>query len=244
MLGRSGPVTCIVLTLCLVLVEDAEARRGLRIDFGAWGPGLAPLGSASCPHTTQFATWTNVLMAPGVFPYGYSFWIHSGTPFQVLDGYCQYTTPYSEGFEIFEYLNNQTIPADEPGLRYLVGDNQCGGVTAMRYTYLNGSRFDEGVKGAQWAFYFFPGGQTIAALYSELEIDELGYSPQVIPLFGDYFSVWAGTPENPDGYFLFIDGVYVGPWDGEYPIVEGGPVPAESCPPPPVLIFDDGFEGE
>lgn len=238
-------VRIVIAALALAVATDAyAARRSLRIDFGAWGPAYAPLGpagSGDCPAAGGgLATWTNMGFADNsVF---YSFWINSGDPMSVADGYCQYATPYSSGLETFEYLNDSTIPEDEPGLRSLVGDNRCGGVTGVRYTFLNASRFTEGVKGAQWAFYFFPGGQTVVALYSQLEIGELGYSPQVIPLFGDYLSVWAGSTEVPDGYFVFQDGEFKGPWDGSSMGGEADPYPAESCPPPPELILENGFE--
>jgi len=229
---------CIATVLLLLFATDAmAARRGVRIDFGAWGPAYGPVGNLDCPNSAGgLATWVNMIMAPG---YAYSFWTNSGANFPVVDSYCQYATPYSPGLEPSEYLNNTTIPADEPGLAQLIGDNKCGGVTAERYTFLNASRFTAGVKGAQWAFYFFPGGQTIVALYSQLEIDELGFSPQIIQLWDAYPSLWQGTAANPDGYFYFQGADFIGPWDGTWPVTEGGPQPADSCPD---LILQDGFE--
>ena len=91
----------------------------------------------------------------------------------------------------------------------------------------------------QWAFYFFPGGQTIVALYSQLEIEELGFVPKIQQGFGDYLNSWFGTEANPDGYFYFQGAEYMGPWDGTWPVADGGPQPADSCPD---LILQDGFE--
>jgi len=233
-------VLCAATLLLLLITTDAlAARRGVRIDFGAWGQALRPVGfdSPYCPNSAGgLATWVNMQMAAGK---SYSFWTNSGPNFPVVDSYCQYATPYSPDLNPSEYLNGTTIPLDEPGLAQLIGDNKCGGVTAVRYTFLNADPFTPGVKGAQWAFYFFPGGQTIAALYTQLVIDELGFSPQIIQLWGAYPSVWQGTASNPDGYFYFQGADFIGPWDGSFPPGEGGPVAADSCPE---LIFQDGFE--
>lgn len=226
------------LILLLLATDALAARRGLRIDFNAWGPAYGPVGNVDCPHGGEgLASWVVMAIAPGYF---YLFWSAAGQAnFPVVDSYCQYATPYSPGLEEFDYLNSSTIPPDEPGLAQLIGDNKCGGVTAIRYTFLNASRFTPGVQGIQWAFYIFPGGQTIVALYSQLEIDELGFNPKIQEGFGDYLNVWIGTEANPDGYFYFQGSDFIGPWSGELPLGDGDPIAAESCPE---LIFQDDFE--
>jgi len=233
-------VLCATTVLLLLTATDAmAARRGVRIDFGAWGQALGPIGfdSPYCPNSAGgLATWVQTQVAQGFW---YTFTSNDAVNFPVADSYCQYAYDYSPGLEPSEYLNSTTIPLDEPGLAQLIGDNKCGGVTAVRYTWLNASRFTPDVKGMQWAFYFFPGGQTIAALYTQLAIDELGFSPQIIQLWDAYPSVWQGTASNPDGYFYFQGGAYMGPWDGSWPPSEGGPVSADRCPE---MIFQDDFE--
>jgi hypothetical protein len=217
-------------TLILVLIMSSDlmaARRGLRVDFGAWGDGSA-MGPPDCSDgstTSGSVTWSGIRFV-GSFLSTYNY-----------DAYCQSPAAYVEGMSTSEYLNEDSVPEDEAGLAAKIGANTDNSVTAIRYSFLDRGRFDENVLGFQWAFYFFSNGVTLVALYGNVDLGAFNFDPYIVQS-GEF--LWDSEVDGFDGeYFCFNGTTFIGFWDGE-----GGGSPSAGCqiPTPPEIILVDGFE--
>lgn len=217
---RRGFVQLGIAMALLVCSVDADAgRRSLRIEFIAWDNDGKTIGSPDCPGTSAgslLVEWN-----------GFTF---SGRddPSYLTDTYCQTTIP-CDGEE-FDCFNSNAIFDDEPGLQDLVGDNPGDAITGIRYSFLDGDRFEDPA-GFQWAFYSFPGNVTIVGLYGLLEtpLDATSYIRQGQTV------LWQGDIDGFDGeYFCFNGSTYIGTWDGE----PAGTDPLVACH----WIFRHGFE--
>jgi len=220
-----GLICCVLL---LVLSSDLQAaRRSLRIDFGAWDDGQA-LGTPDCPGS--FSDQGLVIWK------GFNF---NGSFFDVynVDAYCQSAVTFDLNED--DYLNSTIFPSDESGLAAKIGDNDSAPfITGIRYTFLDGDRFEETTRGFQWAFYSFPNGITLVALYGEIPTGSFSFEPSI---YEDDTVIWDGIEDGYDGeYFCFNSSAFIGFWDGG----AVGSSPAAGCvlPPPPEVIFEDGLE--
>ncbi|MFC1777845.1 hypothetical protein ACFL3I_11000 [Pseudomonadota bacterium] len=227
--------TLIVLFLLFLGSIDAQAgRRSLRVDFGAWTEGGFAIGSADCPGTDASSSdvgWE-----------GFGFKADPFVPHEqyLVDSYCQTAARYQDGMEVSEYLNSTTFFDDEAGLAAKVGPNTGPfPVEAIRYTYLNGDRFESETRGYQFAFYSFPNGVTLATVYgkwtSSTYIDvTINEGSQFIwngPYDGEYFC-FSNDNENGDTQFI-------GVWDGS----ASGSDPAAGCQPTALATFTMQGEG-
>lgn len=219
---RNGTGSKLVLLLVLVvLASDALAgRRILRIDFGDWSD--PPCQQSGIVRDGLLVKWMG--------------FVFSGLddPAFLTDTYCQNTIPGSF---------TQASFFDEPGMAQLVGDNSDDAITGVRYSLLDRDRFvaqNDEQGGFQWAFYFFPDGTTIVALYGLVEFGALTAGSYISEPanacadgacvyrhgFEDSANVWQGDLDGFDGeYFCFAGNVYLGTWDGE----ASGTDPAAAC---------------
>jgi len=221
-------VLLVVLVLLVVSIDTHAARRSLRVDFGAWTEGGFAIGSADCPGT--HASNSNV---------GWEGFEFKADPFvpqdaYLVDSYCQTVAQYEDGMGDDEYLNSALFGPDEAGLAEKIGTNiRPFPVRAIRYTYLNGDRFEGETQGYQFAFYFFPNGITLATVYgqwiSSTYIDlTIHDGIQFIwngPYDGEYFCF---SNDTEDGETQFI-----GVWDGSV----SGSEPAAGCQPTDLATF-------
>ncbi len=196
------------------------ARRGLRIDFNAWSAAHAITSSDHCP---RYDSGSVLIRGDLVFQNP-----QSPTPYAV-NMYCQDIPNYSVGMETDEYLNSEVFSDDEAGLAAKIGPNQgslVDSVTAERYTFLDGDEFAAETTGYQWAFYAFPGGVLIVALYSEISVQASGFDPMIYHVSDENNIVWEASVNGFDGqYFCFDLGVFIGFWDGEF----AGTNPSDGC---------------
>ena len=156
----TGPSLKVLLGFSLLLVSlDTEAaRRAIRVEFNEWDEAQN-IGSVDCPGSDAHSTevlWNGIRFSG------------AGDPVYLIESYCQHSFNY-EGDDFGAWVNedyfNQEF-VNEPGLADLFGPNKTEPlITAIRYTYLDGDRDELDTNGFQWAFYFFPGGITIVALY-------------------------------------------------------------------------------
>jgi hypothetical protein len=222
----------LAMTLLGLGMQDAMAgRRSVRIDFGAWSDEF-PLGSVDCPGSS-----------PGsdtVIWNGFDFIGSTGNSYNVYE-YCQAVATYEESLGTDEYLNENLFFDDESGLAAKVGENQDEPfITARRYTFLDGELFEDETDGFQWAFYFFPNGITLVTIYGEIPIDGAKFDPWIVK---DGEAIWDSLESGYDGeYFCFEGNKFIGFWDGS----NVGSNPSAGCilPPPPELVFANGFEDE
>lgn len=229
-------------TALLLVVTTAEAgRRGVRIDFGAWGSSIAIapwVGSSDdCPGAGVFGEGDP--NSPPINHRGYIIWnnlyFQTATFFDppLSQFYCQFSNPYSQlNSDPAFYLNEQSFPAEEQDLAHFIGPNTINAVTALRYSFLgfgSGGSF-----GRQWAFYFFPDELTVVALYGVPD-DGSTYSTESIidlqlPSADDEWLLWNSQRDGFGGqYFCFQGREYIGDC-----------VPP--APPPPEILFLDSFE--
>jgi hypothetical protein len=149
----------LVVVIAAVQVSDAQAgRRGIRVDFGAWGTANSIdlwTNESNCPFDS------GVSGSPG--NYLYAFVYRNSVVFQAAtfyepnsytEGYCQLSRPYQSGLSTDEYLNKVAFPPEERDLAYMIGSNTNNAVTAVRFSFLGED--SNGPFGRQWAFYFFP----------------------------------------------------------------------------------------
>lgn len=224
-MSRHGAGRILVLVVCMLLAADAfAARRSVRIEFGGeWTDfNESPaIGSAGCPGTTTGLP----LIARG----GYTF--AGYTPLAVSgESYCQST--------VASEFDAGDIPGDEPGLATLVA-RANDAVVGIRYTIANGSPLDPATPiRFQWAFYDFPNGVTIAALYGLVDDlgDDIPVSDASTYLREGASTLWGGDEGLDNAYFCFIDGDYVGLWSGDVD------EPGSACMQPFATFFADGFE--
>ena len=226
----AGRICATILTLLITSQVDA-ARRGLRIDSGAWSDDVV-IGSADCPGATQ---------SGGVSWNGIRF--HGG-PADIFnfEEYCQTVPTFEEGDDEFDYLNEAIIDFDEAELARKIGTNATSPfITGIRYTFIDGDRFDPHAAGFQWVFYHFQNGITLVAFYSLGTLFEGRMDPKISR--GEN-TLWHWVDDGFDGeYFCFDDSTYLGTWDDSTPLPAGPVNPAEGCKlPPPEDMHSDGFE--
>jgi hypothetical protein len=211
----------VCLLLWITFIPDAvAARRGLRIDFNAWSNAYPITSSDHCPRYDSGSVLTRgdlVFQNP-----------QNPTPY-AENMYCQDIPNYSFGMATDEYLNSEVFPDEEAGLAAKVGPNQgslVDSVTAERYTFLDGDEQVEGATGFQWAFYSFPDGVLIVALYTDLAVQADGFDPVIYHASDEEDIVWEASVNGFDGqYFCFDLGVFIGFWDGEH----AGTNPSDGC---------------
>ena len=218
----------IVLLLLFLASTDAQAgRRSLRVDFGAWTEDGFAIGSADCPGTT--------VSSSGVSWQGFRFEADPFVPDEqyLVDSYCQTVAQYEDGLEDFEYLNSEIFFDDEAGLAAKVGTNTgLFPVEAIRYTFLDGDRFESETRGYQFAFYFFPNGITLATVYGDWTSST---AVDVTIHDGGQF-IWNGPYDGE--YFCFRDDEdggmeFFGTWDGSL----SGSDAAAGCEPTSLATF-------
>ena len=223
----------IVLLLLFLALTDAQAgRRSLRVDFGAWTEDGFAIGSADCPGTT--------VSSSGVSWEGFRFEADPFVPDEqyLVDSYCQTVAQYEDGLQDFEYLNSEIFFDDETGLANKVGTNTgLFPVEAIRYTFLDGDRFEFETQGYQFAFYFFPNGITLATVYG----DWISSTAVDVTIHDGGQFIWNGPYDGE--YFCFRDDAdggmeFFGVWDGS----PSGSEPAAGCEPTALATFT--MEGE
>ncbi len=220
-------------SLLAIPIALEAGRRSLRIDFGAWSDVLA-LGTLDCPGSA--ADDASVTQLDHQF-------VGSDSNTYLVNAYCQSANTWTPDADVFDYLNSTTVPFDEEGLALKIGDNDSPPlITGLRYSFLDRDGEDPDVDGFQWAFFFFPGGVTLVALYGETPVG----SPDFLPRIEHQGSpVWQASTDGFDGeYFCFDGTTFIGFWDGEVPGGSNPEHPAAGCtlPPPPELVMADGFE--
>lgn len=232
--------TLVGFVFFMMSVADAMAgRRSLRIDFAAWSDAQ---NVALCSGEFSESTLTR-----GAF----GFRNDQFPDPHLANVYCQDIPGWDPVIEPGEdeYLNSEVIPADEAGLAAKIGENKgAEPITAERYTFLDGDEFEIDTSGYQWAFYSFPNGVTLVALYGEVPVEADGYSPLIYYDPDSENLVWKAITDGFDGeYFCFEDresepgvfelGQFIGLWDGEI----AGTEPADGCIRSNT-VFIDGFE--
>ena len=195
----------------LVLCDPANAiRRSTRVDAGGWSDQKA-FGSSDCPGTLALSG-----NAAASLPLDWgSYRFHgNGDTAYTYNMYCQYTLPGEFNSSSMEFLD-----PPEPALRSLVGANTNDAVTGIRYTWMTAD-FLFGGPSFQWAFFSFPNGVTIVALYGLLDMDP--FPPEPLVLDGSTAikqgtaTLWSAAGNSFDGeYFCFLDGEFAGLWNGE-----------------------------
>jgi hypothetical protein len=180
LLKTSARICAALLTLLLASQVDA-ARSGLRIDSGAWSDDLV-IGSSDCPGSTP---------SGGVSWNGIRF--HGGPDdIFIVDEYCQTVATFEEGLDEFEYLNSAIFNSDEAELARKIGANITPDfITGIRYTFVDGDRFDF------HAEYFCFDGSTFIGLWDDttpLPAGPVNPEDGCIPLppeamFGDGFEL-------------------------------------------------------
>jgi hypothetical protein len=174
------------------------ARRGVRVDFLAWADET-PIDS--CPG---FAFSYYVLNLENVR-------FHTSRTLGINESwidfsYCQDSIPWSEGLDVFEYLNREVFFEDESVLANEIGSNdsvnEAENVTARKYSFLNEFGF-----GYQWTFYDFPDNLTLVGYYDS----DLDQSPRIESADG---SVTLWDSDYDGEYFCFESGVFTGVSDG------------------------------
>lgn len=195
---------------------DADAsRRALRIDFGGEWTTVEDLDSAQCAGASEADT----LVALGEF-------VFSGREdaAYLVDAYCQVSVDdVFSGSSFF----------DEPGLQFLIGDNADNAVTAIRYAYLDGDRFDDPApEGFQWGFYLFPDDLVVVGLYGlvDVPLTASSYITQAATLR------WSGVQGYDGEYFCVQAGAWLGTWSGT--LDDAG----SACLLALQRVFGNGFE--
>lgn len=186
-----------LLALLVLLAPslDADARRGVRVDEGAWTDAI-DIPSPDCPGAADGSTL--VTWRAHVFS-GRDDAAH------LFDTYCQTTLPG-------QFDSNALFDPSEAVLAQMVGENLDDRVTAIRYSFLDGVPFDDAT-GFQWAFYQFPFGGGIVALYGfddpPIVLDDRSY------ILRDHTRYWDGARDGYEGeFFCFQDDRFLGDWDG------------------------------
>jgi hypothetical protein len=215
------PFILVALLFFMMSVTDAmAARRSLRIDFDAWSSAYDITDPDFCP---RYFAGSALIRGTLVFQNN-----QFPDPF-LTNAYCQDIPNWNaiEQPSIYDYLNSEVISPDEPGLAAKIGENRDPDpITAERYTFLDGAEFDENTSGYQWAFYSFPNGVVLVALYGEAPIQAEGYSPFIYRSPDSDNVIWEANTNGFDGqYFCFEFGEFIGFWDGEL----AGTEPAGGC---------------
>ena len=184
-----------VLVLVLLSLDVHAQRRGVRVDAGAWSDPF-DIPSASCPGATAGSTLVT-----------WSGHVFSGRnhPDHLFDTYCQTTLPG-------EFSSDALFDPSEAVLAQMVGQNADDRVTAIRFAFLDGVPFDDAT-GFQWAFYRFPSGGGIAALYG---FDDPAFVFDASSFIErHHVRYWDGARDGYDGEFFCFEGsTFVGRWDG------------------------------
>ena len=209
----------LVLMLGLAAIDAWAGKRSVRVDSSTnWN--LGTIGTSGCPGTAA-----NSILVTNM---GFTFSGRASTPTEnyKTNDYCEVAVAGT--------LNSSTyFHSDETALSTLFGDGV--GITGIRYSFLdNADPFS--ASGFQWAFYTFPSGATLVALYG---LD--GSVNGIVPDSTSYItpSVWDGTGGNYNGqYFCFQNNVYIGSWDGN-----DAAEPNSAClNAARGIIFANGFE--
>jgi hypothetical protein len=215
------PAILVGIIFFMMSVADATAgRRALRIDFDAWSAAHNITDTDFCP---RYFSGSALIRGAFVFQ-------NDQFPDPYLtNAYCQdipVWDPFSQP-DVYSYLNSEVIPSDEAGLAAKIGENRgVEPITAERYTFLDGDEFEDGTSGYQWAFYSFPNGVTLVALYGDSPVQSDGYSPFIYYSPDSDDLIWKATINGFDGqYFCFELGEFIGFWDGEI----AGTEPADGC---------------
>jgi hypothetical protein len=197
------PVKSVAFLAMLLLAEACLARsRGVRVDFGEEWSSAQPIGSAACPGTTSGST---------IVAWNSYYLVGSEDTKYLADAYCQTT-------QAGEFNGSGISSEDSPYLSRLVGLNSDDRVTAIRYTFLDRSRFDEAKQGFQWVVYSFPGAKLIGfnssdgfPLTAATRITQ--YSPE-----GDAY--WSAD-QYPNGeYYCLLGSGSSGSFSGSYIVVD------------------------
>ena len=196
----NGLFRCVLAAVLFCVALDASAaRRGTRIDGfgGGWSNQLA-MGSASCPGTTAGSSAADTLVQRLGFTFsGRENAVH--TTFT----YCQTADPGTLTQTGYTY-------PDEAALASLFG-NDPNAVSGIRYSFFDVDPFSgSSPTGFQWAFFTFPNGVTVAALYG-FESDTLDATSYI----NGVASVWSGTDGYDGQYFCFRPNQYIGAWNGD-----------------------------
>ena len=210
---------CLVLMLGLAATDAWAGKRGVRVDSSSnWN--LGAIGTSDCPGTVA-----NSILVTSM---GYTFSGRASTPTEdyKTNDYCEVAVAGT--------LNSSTyFHFDETALATLFGDGV--GITGIRYSFLdNDDPFS--ATGFQWAFYTFPSGATLVALYG-LDGSVNGIVPDATSYISS--SVWDGTGGNYDGqYFCFQNNGYIGTWDG----IDAAEPNSACLNAARGIIFANGFE--
>ena len=213
-----GPRIFLIVVLVLFATPCWAPPRGIRVDSSTnWN--LGAIGTSDCPGTVA-----NSILVTSM---GYTFSGRASTPTEdyKTNDYCEVAVAGT--------LNSSTyFHFDETALATLFGDGV--GITGIRYSFLdNADPFS--ATGFQWAFYTFPSGATLVALYG-LDGSVNGIVPDATSYISS--SVWDGTGGNYDGqYFCFQDG-YIGTWDG----IDAAEPNSACLNAARGIIFANGFE--
>lgn len=225
---------CVAALCCAGTATGAP--RGIRVEFGSeWGGNNeGVIGTAACPGTSA----ANVLVQWN----GYTFSAQSDPQFGFnVDTYCQNAEPYEPGDSVSDYFNAASFRADESGLAAMVGANRHGQVSAIRYSYFGGPRFND-PNGFQWVFYSFPRQVTVVGLHGLVAIP---LTNQYSYIEGPGGRVWNGGSDGNNGeYYCFrglsgpggTEHVYVGTWSGSIAETDN------ACLQLIATIHSDGFE--
>lgn len=186
------------LLLVLAALDVSAQRRSVRVDAGSWTDPIA-IPSPSCPGAEAGSTL--VTIAGHVF---------SGRddPAHLTNAYCQLTEPGSFSSDSFD----QFADPGEIVLADMVGDNVDDRASAIRYAMLD-DEFAFSATGFQWAFYQFPSGGMIAALYG---FEDPGFVFDASSYIEDgHARHWDGAQHGYQGeYFCFQDERFLDSWDG------------------------------
>lgn len=211
----------LAISLFAVAIDAEAGRRSLRIEFEDFGWSQAlPLGSVDCPGSAAGS--------PSVFWRGIQFSGGSSFATYNVDEYCQHGIEYDADNPDAPYLNESLIfDADDDGIKQKIGSNNdsdpINNVTARVYSFMDRDRFEDGVQGFQWEFFFFPGDQTLVRLNGSLPIPG---GADFDPFIDDGSLIWEGS--SYDGEFWCFNGSsFVGTWDG----APAGASPLAGCGP-------------
>lgn len=185
------------VALASAAIDSHAARRAVRIDGFAdtWTVQLA-MGSADCPGTTAGATAADTLIQR----LGFTFSGRENAAHTAF-AYCQTANPGTLTQANYTY-------GDEADLATLFGSDP-NAISGIRYSFFDDDPFGGTPTGFQWAFYTFPNGVTVTALY--------GFETQALDAtsyINGPASVWSGTDGYDGEYFCFRPNQYIGTWNG------------------------------
>jgi hypothetical protein len=226
---------CFVAVGVLIAALDVEAGRAIRVNFGDEWVEHA-LGTSQC-----FGSSTG---NPLVHRLGFTFSGHADPLFDFeVDAYCQRSVSYDPENPSNGYFSQSSLfEGDELVLRQMIGPNLDGNVSAIRYTYLGGDRFDSPT-GFQWTFFDFSRqGVVLVGLYG---LTGIPFTPGSSYIDDGGARLWDGWYDGYDGqYFCFEFDPNIGgwgyrpfgTWDGTLS------APTNPCLQEIATLFEDGME--